>query len=149
MIHELEKMCLDANFDRKRAIEIIKQIDVNQEFVSSEYNFKTVLLDFAAKWANVPMVELLLGNGADPNHVYANGTENVLWHLQYSRNDKDKNETRLHIVKLLLENGANPHLQCEGFDLLDWANFYWGAEDEGVQYEYRWKFICLLEDFER
>ena len=95
------------------------------------------------------MVKLLLKNGADPNLVYDNESENVLWNLQYADGiDEAENNIRLDIVKVLLEHGANPHLKVDGEDLLDWAISYYGEEDEGIQAEYRWKFICLLEDYD-
>jgi hypothetical protein len=32
--------------------------------------------------------------------------------------------------------------------LLKWADFYWGNNDDGMQADYRLKFIRLLEDYE-
>ena len=53
---------------------------------------------------------------------------------------------RLSIVKLFLENGANPHLKVDGEDLYHWATACW-QDDMGVQAEYRSHFIDLLEDY--
>ncbi len=146
MIHELEKMCLIKDFDKEKADQMMKQIDINQEFVTLRYGYNTTLLDYATTYANYEMVKLLLKNGADPNLVYDNGTENVLWNLQYSEDDPEENEIRLDIVKLLLENGANPHIKVENEDLYHWATACW-QDDMGKQAEYRSRFIDLLEDY--
>lgn len=146
MLLEFEKMCLQKDFDKEKAEQILKQIDVNQEFVDSEHGCRTTPLDWASMWSNYEMVEELLKNGADPNLVYDNGTENVLWNLQYSEDDPETDEIRLNIVKLLLENGANPHIVVENEDLYHWATACW-QDDMGVQAEYRSRFIDLLEDY--
>ena len=150
MIRELEKMCLQREFDKEKAEQIMKQIDVNQVFKGSRSSLDTTLLTRAAEEANYEMVKLLLSNGADPNLVYDDGTENVLWMLQYSEEDTQENEIRLNIVKLLLENGADPHLKVEDDDLHDWALAAL-QDDYGTQFEYRNRFIDLLEayDFQR
>lgn len=149
MIYELEKMCSDADFDKERAVELLKKItDVDQEFLDSKYKAKSTLLDMAAEWSNYKMVKLLLENGANPNLVYDNGTENVLWNLQYAEEDAEENKIRLNIVKLLLENGANPNINIEGDGLLEWAISCWG-DDVGIQSDYRDKFICILEDYDK
>ena len=150
MIRELEKMCFQREFDKEKAEQIMKQIDVNQVFKGSRSSLDTTLLTRAAEEANYEMVKLLLSNGADPNLVYDDGTENVLWMLQYSEEDTQENEIRLNIVKLLLENGADPHLKVEDDDLHDWALAAL-QDDYGTQFEYRNRFIDLLEayDFQR
>lgn len=67
MIYELEKMCSDADFDKERAAELLKEItDADQEFLESEYKDKTTLLRLAAEQSNYEMVKLLLENGANP-----------------------------------------------------------------------------------
>lgn len=149
VLMELAFMCKDLSFDKTRAKELLQSIDVNQEFADPEHGIRTTLLNWAATWANVPMAELLLQHGADPNLIYDNGTENALWNLQYADGESaDENQRRLKIVQLLLENGADPHLQIEGEDLLLWAISYWG-EDEGIQSDYREEFIRLLEEYEK
>ena len=151
MIYELEKMCHKKDFDKELANQIIKQLDVNQEFTLLGRDKKTVLLMVAAEAANYEMVELLLKNGANPNLVYGEKgrQENVLWELQYTSEDADEDIIRLSIAKLLLDYGASPHIKIDEEDLLKWANFYWGNNDDGMQADYRWKFIRLLEDYER
>ena len=149
MIRELEKMCLQQEFDRSKAEGIIREIDVNQVFKSSDFDLDTTLLSRAVDGANYAMVELLLKHGANPNLVHGKRLheENVLWDLQYSSDDVAEDKIRLSIVKLFLENGANPHLKVEGDDLLQWALSYWG-EDEGLQSDYRFEFIKLLEEYD-
>ena len=148
MIFELEKMCSDADFDKERASELLKKItDVDQEFLDSKYKAKSTLLDLAAKWSNYEMVKLLLKNGANPNLVYDNGTENALWNLQYTEEDAEENKIRLDIVKLLLKYGANPNIIVDGEGLLEYAISLCG-EDVGIQADYRWKFIRLLENYD-
>lgn len=146
MIHELEKMCQQRDFDITVAEDIISKINVNQVFPSSEYCLDTTLLSCAAEGANYKMVELLLKHGADPNLIYDNETENVLWDLQYSEDNTDENETRLRIVKLLLDYGANPLLKLEGEELYHWVTACW-QDDMGVQADYRSKYIDLLEKY--
>ena len=149
MIHELEKMCLQKNFDKRKAQQIINQIDVNQVFKDSYFALDTTLLTCATEEANYDMVELLLKNGANPNLVYGEkySEENALWDLQYSSEDEETDKIRLEIVKLLLENGANPHINVGGDDLYHWATDCW-QDDMGMQAEYRSRFIDLLEDFD-
>ena len=147
MVHELTKMCLIKDFDKERAKQLMKQIDVNEEFLDSKYGFKYTLLNHASTYANYEMVKLLLENGADPNLVYDRGFENVLWNLQYSSDNIEDDKIQLDIVKLLLENGANPHIKVEGEDLYYWAISNWG-KDEGLQDKYRFEFIKLLEEYD-
>ena len=70
MIRELEKMCLQQEFDRSKAEDIIREIDVNQVFKSSDFDLDTTLLSRAVDGANYAMVELLLKHGANPNLVH-------------------------------------------------------------------------------
>ena len=148
MIRKLEKMCLQQDFDRSNAEDIIRKIDVNQVFGSSDFGLDTTLLQRAVDGVNYEMVELLLKHGANPNLVHGKKCheENVLWDLQYSSDDVEEDKIRLSIVKLLLENGANPHLTVEGDDLLQWVLSNWG-KDEGLQSDYRFEFIKLLEKY--
>ena len=149
MIHELEKMCRQKDFETATAVDIICKINVNQVFLYQKYGMDTTLLSCAADEANYKMVELLLKHGANPNLVYGEKyhEENVLWELQYSSDDEEDDVIRLNIVKLLLENGANPHLKVEGADLLQWAISNWG-KDEGLQDKHRFEFINLLEKYD-
>ena len=96
------------------------------------------------------MVELLLKNCANPNLLYGERycQENVLWELQYTSEDADEDIIRLSIAKLLLDHGASPHIRVDDEDLLKWAVFYGGNNDVGMQADYRWKFIRLLEDYD-
>ena len=134
MIHQLEKMCRQKDFDIAVAKDIICKIDVNQVFPSSKHSMDTTLLSCAAEEANYKMVELLLKHGANPNLIYGKeGYEaSALWDLQYSCDNEEDDVIRLNIVQLLLENGASPHLKVEGYDLLLWAISNWG-KDEGLQ----------------
>jgi ankyrin repeat protein len=121
-----------------------------KEEIMSGFRKKTVLLMVAAEAANYEMVELLLKNGANPNLVYGEKglQESVLWELQYTSEDADEDIIRLSIAKLLLDYGASPHIKIDEEDLLKWADFYWGNNDDGMQADYRLKFIRLLEDYE-
>ena len=56
MIHELEKMCLQREFDKEKAEQIMKQIDVNQVFKGLRSSLDTTLLTRAAEEANYEMV---------------------------------------------------------------------------------------------
>lgn len=148
MIHELEKMCQQRDFDITVAEDIISKINVNQVFISSEYCLDTTLLSCAAEGANYKMVELLLKHGADPNLVYGKKCieESALWDPQYSSSDIEEDKIRLSIVKLLLENGGNPHLKVDGEDLYHWSTACW-QDDMGVQADYRSNYIDLLEKY--
>lgn len=145
MIKKLEKLCLQKQFNRSEAEEIIRTIDVNQVFKSSDFDLDTTLLNRAVDGANYEMIELLLHHGANPNLVH-NG-ENVLWDLQYSSDDVEEDKIRLSIVKLFLENGANPRLKIDGYELIEWAISNWG-KDEDLQSDYRFKYINLLEEYD-
>lgn len=152
LYQEIGKMCEDWDFDAVRAEEILNQIDVNQEFTPADFHYKQTLLSWAAVFSsNLKMVKLLLNHGADPNQFYDNSSESVLWQMQYSEenveNYEEINKARLKIVELLLRHGANPHTIWDDADLLKHANEHWW-EDEGIQYYYRWEFICLLEKFD-
>ena len=148
MIRELEKMCLQKDFDISKAEDIMQKININQVFESSDFELDTTFLSRAVDGANYAMVELLLKHGADPNLVHGEKCqeENVFWNLQYSSENVEEDEIRLSIVKLLLENGANPHIQIEGEDLYHWSLACWD-DDMGVQSEYRGHFIDLLEEY--
>ena len=149
MIHELEKMILSKKLDTEKAEVLIKQIDVNQEFVTKEYNSKTTLIEWAAMWANLPMVELLLKYGADPNRIF-NSSESTLWNLQYNDGETDEeNEQRLLIAQRLLEHGANPLADPDktGEPLLDYVVFAVFDDDMDELWNYRSRFLILLVAF--
>lgn len=145
MIRELEAMCLRQEFDRAKAEQLMRQVDVNQVFAVSGYRWKTVLLECAATHANVPMVELLLRNGADPNLIFDD--EATLWNLQYNDGETDdENEQRLIIAQMLLEYGADPLIDPEngGESLLDYVVFAVFNDDYSELWEYRSRFLILL-----
>lgn len=145
MIHKLEKMCLQQEFDKDEATRIMKQLDVNQEFIPLEHSWKTVLLEWASIWANVSMVELLLKNGANPNIVF--NDESTLWNLQYNDGETDEeNENRLKIAQLLLEHGADPLIDPENTNecLYDYVMCSIFNDDFDELWEYRSRFFILL-----
>ena len=148
MIRELEKMCLQKDFDISKAEDIIREIDVNQVFRSSDFSRDTTFLQRAVDGANYAMVELLLKHGADPNLVHGKRLqeENVLWDLQYPENEEEENQVRLSIAKLLLENGANPHIEIDGETLYHWV-IACSQEDMGQLAVYRGQFLDLLEEY--
>ena len=150
MIHELEKMISDKTFDTKNAEALMAQIDVNQEFVPKEHNYKTTLLEWASMWANLPMVELLLKHGADPNRFFDND-ESTLWNLQYPDGETDEdNEQRLLITQRLLEYGADPFVDPDktGEPLLDYVVFAVFNDDDAEDlWNYRSRFLILLVAF--
>ena len=98
-------------------------------------------------WANLPMVELLLKYGADPNKLY-NEDESTLWNLQYNDGDTDEeNEQRLLIAQRLLEYGADPLVDPDkhGETLLDYVVFaVFNDGDEEELWNYRSRFLILL-----
>lgn len=149
MIHELENMVLSKDFDAGRAEVLIKQIDVNQEFVTNKNNYKTTLLEWAAIWANLPMIELLLECGADPNQFFDND-ESTLWNLQYNDGETDEeNEQRLLIAQRLLEYGADPLVDPDntGETLFDYVVFAVFNDDMDELWDYRSRFLILLVAF--
>lgn len=144
MIRELENMCREQAFDREKADQLLKQIDVNQIFVSKKLNCETTLLEWASMWANVPMAELLLKNGADPNLVF--DQESTLWNLQYNGDTDEESEDRLKIAQLLLEYGADPLVDPEnlGESLFDYVLDMVFNDDFGELWKYRSRFFILL-----
>ncbi len=150
MIYELETMIENKVFDADKAENIIKQIDVNQEFVAQKYNCKSTLLEWAAMWANLPMVELLLKYGADPNQLF-NGDESTLWNLQYNDGETEReNEQRLLIAQRLLEHGADPLVDPDktGEPLLDYVVYaVFNDDDAGESWNYISRFLILLVAF--
>jgi ankyrin repeat protein len=65
-IDELSKLCREADFDREIALHYIKNTDINREFLRD--NLSTVLLNEAIDVRNIPMIELLLENGASTDY---------------------------------------------------------------------------------
>ena len=150
MIHELEKMISNKTFVLEKAETLIEHINVNQEFATREYNCKTTLLEWASMWANLPMVELLLKHGADPNRFFDND-ESTLWNLQYPDGETDEdNEQRLLITQRLLEYGADPLVDPDktGEPLLDYVVFAVFNDDDAEDlWNYRSRFLILLVAF--
>ena len=150
MIHELEKMIINKTFGLEKAETVIERINVNQEFATREYNCKTTLLEWASMWANLPMVELLLKHGADPNQFF-NHNESTLWNLQYNDGETDEeNEQRLLIAQRLLEYGADPLVDPDktGEPLLDYVVFAVFNDDDAEDlWNYRSRFLILLVAF--
>lgn len=148
-IRKLEEMCYNPDFDKNEASSLMKNTNLNIEFLYTDLGVKTDLLSLAASELNVEMIELLLQNGADPNNTYNNDTENVLWDLQYSRNNEEDDKKLLKILKLLLDHGGDPRhtLKGEFEDLYSHALSYWQIDDEPFQHNHRRNFICLLEKY--
>ena len=84
---QLINMCANPDFSIEEAEGIIKQVNINEPFVST-YGMKTTFLSKAVESFNVRMVELLLKNGANPNLIVDG--ENVLWALQYREYPDDE-----------------------------------------------------------
>lgn len=149
MIYELENMILSKDIDIEKAEELMKQVDVNQEFVA-KHNYKTTLLEQAAMRANLPIAELLLKYGADPNQLI-DGDESTLWNLQYDDGETEKeNEQRLLIAQRLLEYGADPLVDPDktGESLLDYVVFAVFNDDDSYEsWKYRSRFLILLVAF--
>ena len=149
MIQKIGNMCQQQNFDRTEAVKILKQINVNEAFVPDNYGYATMLLEWAAMWANLSMVELLLEHGADPNLVFHN--ESTLWNLQYNDGETDEeNEHRLLIAQRLLEYGADPLIDPDqiGESLLDYVVCAVFNDDDAEElWNYRSRFLILLVAF--
>lgn len=149
MLRKLEEMCRDLNFNKKEALELIKQIDINKEFETQNdfgFSYVTTLQAEAISSLNIRMLELLLGNGADPNQVY-DKCESALWSLQYNYGENDEeNEIRLKMAQMLLEYGANPNMNPdnEPEDLFQWVWFTLWEDGGNDLWFYRSKFFVLL-----
>jgi len=146
------ELCENRSFDIKTATEVLSKIDLSKEFKCAlRWKSKTYSdmaftpLSMATFYTNLPMVELLLSFGANPNVVY--NDENVLWDLQYNDGETDEvNEARLVIARKLLENGADPHIVVEGEDLYHYV-LSCSQDDLGDLADYRMRFLDLLEEF--
>lgn len=147
MLKQLSEMCCDLNFNKEKAIELIRQVDVNQIYNDPKYSFQTTLLNDAVENYNVEMVKLLLENGADPNKVFAD-TECVLWDLHYMCGDNDEEgEKNLLMAHLLLEYGADPMIEPDPQDcnLLSEICFDISEKDSDIRtWEYQCRFLILL-----
>lgn len=150
MLRELEKMCWDCAFDVSRASEIIKHVDLDREFISSRWkkiSYKTVFLNEAVLSNNIRMVRLLLENGASPDVLFDDGTNSLLWSLQYPGDDApEDDEIRLQMTQLLLEYGADTNIVTEdGWeDLFTWVAFSVFNDDHGDLWRYLSYFFVLL-----
>lgn len=148
MLQELEKMCHDLQFDEERALQLLRETDPNQEFAKSHVSwhpYPTTLLTEAVVAANLRMVELLLKNGADPNFIFDNETENVLWDLQYPGDTERETPIRLQITQLMLERyNADPSIVIEGEDLFSFVAWSVFNDDYGELWKYRAQFFVLL-----
>ena len=149
MLRKLEDMCYDQNFNRETAIDLIKRVDINQEFESSAKHggtYPTTLQSTAIKNSNIEMLKLLLENGADPNQVFWD-EESELWNLQYnSYLSSEIDEIRLQMAQLLLEYGANPNMKLgnEQETLFEWVWYEVCNESYGDSWKYISRFFILL-----
>jgi len=80
-------------------IELLVQNDVDPN--SPDQNNQTSLF-YAVKRSNAPLIQFLLNNGANVNHL-DNRRRNVLYY------EIDSVEPSINIIKLLLDNGADPN----------------------------------------
>ena len=153
MYDKFMKLCICKSFKKEEALELFSQMDVSQPFIySPQWNGKVYSpmyftpLCMAVFYNNLPMLNLLLSMGANPNIVY-NECENVLWDLQYNTGETiAENENRLNMARCLLENGANPKVVVEGEDLYHYV-LSCSQDDMGDLAEYRARFLDLLEEF--
>ena len=152
MYTEFMNLCIDPNFDKAKAYDVLSNMDVSKGFeMRPKWKDKTfpscafTPLSMAVYYNNLAMVELLLSLGSDPNVIY--NDENVLWDLQYNDGETAKeNEIRLIIARRLLENGANPKIVLDGENLYQYV-LYCSEDDIGELADYRMKFLFLLEEF--
>lgn len=152
MLRELERMCRSWEFDKTRATEIAKSIDVNQVFISARFPktpYNSTFLNEAIMSNNVAMVELLLKAGANPNLLYDSfGDECVLWDLQFTGDNEypNENERRLMISQLLLDYGANPNIILDAEQLFSDVTFGIFNDDfvDEEHWQYRSRFYILL-----
>ncbi len=149
MIRKLEDMCHDLNFNKNDAVNLIKQVEINQEFerdVKFGFSYTTTLQAEAIDNHNIDMLSLLLENGADPNQIY-NNDESELWNLQYNSGEANEiDEIRLKMAQSLLEYGANPNMNPsnEPVDLFEWVWYEVCDEPYGDSWKYMSRFFVLL-----
>ena len=156
---ELMAMILDHEFDETRARKILDGIPDVDAPILGKHDWEETYLSMAVDEDNIRMARLLFEYGADPNATYPqrpfidlqyiNGTipdSNVDDWAEYQKAEEKGMTTRLEIVKLFLEQGADPMLlEDDGEPLLDFANFS-NMDDRGEQFYHRMKFCSLLED---
>ena len=144
-------MCYDLNFDKAKAVECMKQTDINQEFESDVrygFSYVTTLQSEAINSHNPAMLSLLLENGADPNQIY-DECESELWSLQYnSCESAEIDEIRLSMAQLLLEHGADPNINPENDpqDLFEWIWYDLCNERYSDSWVYQSRFFILLTE---
>ncbi len=155
LISELERMCWHKDFNRYEALHIARQLDLNQVFLSStkrySFQYKTTFLEEAIECYNIPMVELLLQNGADPNFIDPKGeADHIFWTLQFADGTtKEEDNIRLEIAELMLHYGADPNCQDDNEELLtEIINSYLELEGLPISIdclkEYGMRFMILL-----
>lgn len=147
LISELERMCWHTDFNRYEALNIARQLDLNQVFLSStkrySFPYKTTFLEEAVECYNIPMVEFLLQNGADPNFIDPKGEADHVFMTMLCRDfeRKENNSKRLEIIELMLRYGADPN--SKDFDdelILDHATDIYSEFDE-PEYEYTIEYL--------
>lgn len=152
ILQKLERMCHQKDFEPQRAVHLIKRVDVNREFRSAIFPwYTTVLLAEAENASNLPMTELLLQNGADPNIVYGRYKSSPFCCLQFEGvMVYEDDEERLMMAQLFLEHGADPLIDPDNsggtlFDYVTYSVFTETAEDCDEDYLiYHARFLILL-----
>ena len=152
ILRELGEMCYQKIFDRNKAAHLIKQVNVNWEFQPVDHpRYTTVLLANAEKASNLPMTELLLHNGADPNVLYGKYKTSPFCSLQFEGvMVYEDDEDRLKMAQLFLEHGADPLIEPDNsggtlFDYVTYSVFTETAEDCDEDYLiYHARFLILL-----
>ncbi len=155
LIAELERMCWHTDFNRYEALHIARQLHLNQVFLSStkrySFPYKTTFLEEAVESLNIPMVEFLLQNGADPNFIDPKGeADHIFWTLQFADGStREEDNIRLEMAELMLRYGADPNGQDDNEELLtECINSYLELEGLPVNVdflkEYKIRFMILL-----
>ena len=152
LLQKLEKMCDQKYFDRNKAVHLIRQVNVNREFPSVDHPwYTTVLLANAEKASNLPMTELLLHNGADPNVLCGEYKSSPFCSLQFEGvMEHQDDEERLKMAQLFLEYGADPQIDPNRsggslFDYVTYSVFNETTEDYDEDYlVYHSRFLILL-----
>ena len=131
---------------------MINRVDINREFQLVDHPwYTTVLLAEAERASNLPMAELLLHNGADPNVLYGMYKSSPFCSLQFEgvmvyQDDED----RLKMAQLFLEHGADPLIDPDNsggtlFDYVTYSVFTETAEDcDEDHLIYHARFLILL-----